>query len=64
MYEFFSRPGPCMYFFRGAGWLGAVYVFYFRGRGRVSIFISQFRPARAVLVFFLRFEIKIFNMVK
>ena len=39
-----------------------MYVF-FRGWGRVSIFISQIRPARAVLVFF-RFEMKILDTAK
>ena len=49
-------------FVGGAGWLGPC-VYFFRGRGRVSIFISQILPARAVLVF-LRFEIKILNTAK
>ena len=52
VYFFLAGPagwGPCMYFFFAAG---AVLVFLFGGRRRVSIFISQIRPARTVLVFF------------
>ena len=48
---FFAAGAVLVFFWRGR-LAGAVIVFLFGGRRRVSIFISQIRPARVVLVFF------------